>query len=433
METIVYVLLTTIPIHIITFAEYWNCSWRSKKAAIFLVAINVILKVGYVIWTLPNFSNVRTIELFCSFIALLIYFYFIQIDKFKLLFTYILLIDYIIVIRGLSSFAGTRFFHSSFQSWPVILISFFLYALSLPWMLYFFQKTVHLVLQSDSPGLWRVIWMPPALTSVVVLLYTNAYESNLGDWKSLFARLSLMACILVVYYMLLRSLEELRSRAVLEEQTRQSEHILALQRTQYNRLQTYMEEIRRARHDLRQHQNIIRSFLEAGEDEKLRDYLQAQTSSLPADPFHSYCKNYAVNLLLNFYAGELTDKDIDFEFRINLPEELKIPTPNFCVILGNLLENAQDACIGQQEPFIRVAAQITANQAITLIVDNTSPTPPQLQEDGSFLSTKHSGSGIGTQSIRYIAKQYHGTADFRWENGMFLSSVFLNPPGDTVD
>lgn len=433
METIVYVLLTTIPIHIITFFEYWNCSWRSKRAAAFLVTINVILKTVYVTWALPNSSNIRSIELFYSFFALLIYFYFIQINKFKLLFTYILLIDYIIVIRGISSFLGARFFQSSFQSWPVILISSLLYGISLPWMLLFFKKTVQLVLQSNAPGLWRVIWMPPALTSLIVLLYTNAYQNDLGDWKSLFARLSLMACILVVYYVLLRSLEELRSRAVLEEQARQNEHILALQRTQYNRLQTYMEEIRRARHDLRQHQNIIRSFLEAGEDEKLRDYLQAQTASLPPDHLRSYCKNYAVNLLLNFYAGELTAKGIDFEFRINLPEELKIPAPNFCVILGNLLENAQDACVGQQEPFIRVAARATENQAITLIVDNTSPTPPQLQEDGSFLSTKHSGNGIGTQSIRYIAAQYHGTADFRWENGMFLSSVFLNPSEDTAE
>lgn len=50
-----------------------------------------------------------------------------------------------------------------------------------------------------------------------------------------------------------------------------------------------------------------------------------------------------------------------------------------------------------------------------------------MEWEGSFRSTKHEGEGIGTQSIRYIAQQYNGAADFRWEDGMFYASVFLNP------
>ena len=68
--------------------------------------------------------------------------------------------------------------------------------------------------------------------------------------------------------------------------------------------------------------------------------------------------------------------------------------------------------------------------ALTIVVDNTAPVQPHMEPDGTFCSSKHAGSGVGTQSVRYIAKQYDGTADFRWENNMFFASVFLNAQPD---
>ena len=44
-----------------------------------------------------------------------------------------------------------------------------------------------------------------------------------------------------------------------------------------------------------------------------------------------------------------------------------------------------------------------------------------------LVSTKPAGSGIGTESIRMIAEQYHGDARFEWRNRVFYASVLLNP------
>ena len=187
-----------------------------------------------------------------------------------------------------------------------------------------------------------------------------------------------------------------------------------------------MEEIRRARHDLRQHHNVIQSFLNTGDIEQLRAYLSTQ-DEVPADALQYYCRNHAVNMLLNHYGGEMARAGVDFTFQADLPEELSVSEPDLCVVLGNLLENALAACAGQEEPYIRAAVRRTDRRAIALIVDNTSPQPPEVDLEGAFRSTKHVGSEIGTQSVRYIAQQYNGTAEFHWENGIFCASVFLNP------
>ena len=427
MATLLYVLVTSLPAHIAAFFQYWHFPWRSKKLAAVLVLLNLLLKLWTVSRVLAAGGSVRQVEVVTSLLGAALYIALIRTDPFKLLFTYILLLDYLMVVRGAAAFLSARLFAASSQSWQGSLLCTLLYALSLPWLLHFFRRNAQMVFETDAPELWRTIWLVPALTSLVVLIYTNAYEEEVGNWSFLLTRLVLLLCIIVTYFSLLRSLEALRSRTALEEQARQSEQVLAFQRAQYEQLQSYMEEIRRARHDLRQHQSMILSYLESGDTDRLREYLQSQMDALPPETIRKYCRNYAINLLLNYYAWRFLEKKIEFEFQAELPERLPALEPDLCVVLGNLLENAQEACAGQEDPYVRAAARLSGSRAITLIVDNTAPAAPCTAPNGSFHSTKHEGSGIGTQSVRYIAQKYNGTADFRWENGVFYASVFLNP------
>ena len=75
---------------------------------------------------------------------------------------------------------------------------------------------------------------------------------------------------------------------------------------------------------------------------------------------------------------------------------------------------------------MRVVVQCSSGGDITIVADNTAPKPPRKGDDGTFLTTKPTGSGIGLQSIRYVAQQYNGMANFEWHDGMFYASVFLN-------
>lgn len=428
MDTLFYVLCTSVPSHIIVFYQYWNFPWRSKWLAAGLACANVLIKLWVMLnWVLPKGLSLRPTELLFSFLGALIYFFILKVDCFKLLFTYVLVLDYLIVVRGVASFLAIRLFSADAQSWQSNFICLLLYLLTIPFVLRHFRNAACQADQTKAPALWGTIWLIPALTSTVVLLYTDAFqEDTAGSWPFLLARLSLLVCVILVCLILLQTLNNFQRQTMLEEQARQNEYILSLQRNQYADLQTYMEEIRRARHDLRQHQNVIQSYLDTGNVEQLRAYLHAQPAP-PADVLKRYCQNYAVNMLLNHYAGRLTEAGVDFSFQTNLPEKVSVSEPDLCVVLGNLLENALEACIGQEKPYIRAALRCTGSGAITLVVDNTAPQPPQSEPEGGFRSTKHEGRGIGTQSIRYIAQQYNGTADFCWKDGVFYASVFLSP------
>lgn len=188
-----------------------------------------------------------------------------------------------------------------------------------------------------------------------------------------------------------------------------------------------MEEIRRARHDLRQHIKLIQACLASGDKEALQRYIDQYGASLPADTQWYFCKNFAVNTLINYYAGQFEEKGIDFEVQASLPEKLAMPEPDLCVVLGNLLENAVDACAGQASPYIRVVVKRTDARAITLIVDNTAPVPPQRLPDGTYRSHKGEGGGVGIPSVQHLARQYHGLAEFRWDRGCSTPLSFSIP------
>ena len=70
--------------------------------------------------------------------------------------------------------------------------------------------------------------------------------------------------------------------------------------------------------------------------------------------------------------------------------------------------------------------EIQSDQYSLLTADNTSSGSPNWSGD-KLLSTKHSGYGIGTESIRMIAERYSGDARFMWKDGIFYASVMLNP------
>lgn len=428
MEIILYVLCSSVPNHLIVFFQFWDYSWRSKKLAIALALLCLIAKVPLISWAVGAGHSVRLVEFVFSLFAAGIYFVMIRTDVFKLVLTYVLSVDYLIVARGVASFIAARYLGVNALSWQCSLLCILVYLLTLPVTMYFFRRGAQTVRDTDAPGLWRVIWLLPALTSVVVVTFTSAFDPNsVSSWTSLAARLSLLVCVIVVSCVLIQSLDGLRRSAAMEEKARQMENILNLQRSQYAKLQAHMEEVRQASHDLRQHRNIINSYLESGDETRLREYLSAHADKGAADTFRCYCRNYSVNMLLNHYAERLREQGTDYEFSFDLPEQLAVSEPDLCVVLGNLLENALEACSGREGAYVRAAAKLTGASALAIAVDNSAPEAPKPAPGGGLYSTKHSGEGIGTSSVRQIALQYRGRADFSWSEGSFRASVFLNP------
>lgn len=278
----------------------------------------------------------------------------------------------------------------------------------------------------NAEKIWRYLWVVPA-TFCAVYYYCLFSMGGITAFSQSVGRVAFFWLIhmgsLVMLYMLERFLAEARENLRLQEQNSQ----FALQNVQYEELKRDIEETRRARHDLRHHIGAIQACVKSRDFDALERYMAQYQDSLPAslDEAWSFCSNYAVNAVLRLYAEKAMGV-ADMSVTVQM-EDTVIPEPELCVLLGNLLKNAVEACAAQEKKgVIQVHILQTAPTLLTITVDNTCPKPP-VWEGGRLRSGKREGFGIGTESVRHTAERYNGDARFEWRDGMFYASVLLNP------
>ena len=286
-----------------------------------------------------------------------------------------------------------------------------------------------LLQEYHGEAFWESAWPLPALYAAF-LVFCMPKEIGVILMKRiriiavLAVSISLLGIFLLLYEMYRVAKEYARS-----SQLDRENQLLAVESRRYMELRSYLEQTRHLRHDFRQHLAVIRDCADRGDLASLKNYLNDYENMFPIQEVRTYCKNYAVNAILSFYAEKAEKNGISMQVTIQMADPPVIPETEFCVLVGNLLENAVDACAdtdAEIQSFIRLHVVQTGSSMLSITADNTSSGSPNWSGD-KLLSTKHSGYGIGTESIRMIAERYSGDARFRWKDGIFYASVMLNP------
>ena len=359
-----------------------------------------------------------------------LYLFSVRDNRRKILFLYLFIMDYTMILWGAAAFLEARFFYdpgASFTSWKSVLFTLAVLAVTAPLMLRYLNRAKEKVFSTDAPGFWRTAWLIPALTICIVQAYTGDLSpEEVRSFRFLFARVLLLLCAFAFYSILLDALDGIRRQAALTEQAEVQEQLLNLQRMQHDQLLQYNEEVKTARHDLRQHLNVIWTYLEEDDIDGLKEYLTAYERKLPPDIRRTFTKNFALNVVCTHYAEEARKYEIDYDVELDMPERLPVNEPEVCALLGNLLENAVEACreVRHSAPFIRVRGAWEESH-IVFAVDNSCEKEPAWK-DGRLLSSKREGGfGTGTRSVQRTAERSGGTAKFTYQDGVFYASIFL--------
>ena len=170
-----------------------------------------------------------------------------------------------------------------------------------------------------------------------------------------------------------------------------------------------------------------------GRDDKagLSEYIEIYKTELPPDIREIYCRSQAVNALICCYASQVRRHKNRFEAQAAYPEQCPVPDTEVTVLLGNLLENAVEACLREKNGKCSIRLRIFRKNKSSLVflTDNTCSGTVRFDADGKTpLSSKRKGVGIGVSSIREIADRYGGDTLFEQKAGMFYASVWLRLP-----
>lgn len=185
-----------------------------------------------------------------------------------------------------------------------------------------------------------------------------------------------------------------------------------------------MAELRRQRHDLRHQLTAIRGL--AGDtNPQLSKYIDDLLDTIPAAP-QEYCENQAVNAIVSHYAALCREQGIETDIRLSVPTRTEQTTDaELCVIFGNLMENALEACgrMTEGKKFIHLGSRVDMG-LLTIIMDNSFHGQFK-QEHGKYLSSKRDDFGVGLSSIQAVARKRGGDARFDTDGNVFHSSVYM--------
>ncbi|HHT23904.1 MAG TPA: GHKL domain-containing protein [Clostridiaceae bacterium] len=221
-------------------------------------------------------------------------------------------------------------------------------------------------------------------------------------------------------------LNDSRKKEQLEYKMKAVNHQLYLQRMQYEKIAENDALIKAQRHDLRHQLTVLRDLYEQKDEEKFSNYLDTISEKLPSGREPALCENYAVNAVASHYAKIARQTGAEVSVDLSIP--LQLPTEvesDLCIIIGNLMENAAEACARMtgNERFVHVKSLLQYG-ILTIAVDNSFEGDLH-QEDGDFLSSKREGKGIGLASVSAVARKYNGDTEFREGNGIFQASVYV--------
>ncbi len=203
-------------------------------------------------------------------------------------------------------------------------------------------------------------------------------------------------------------------------------HMLSIQGTQYQQLLRTVEEDSRIRHDFRHQLIVIAKLIEQKEYEKLEQYVGKYIEDTQEE-VKLYSSSAAINALISYYDSICMRKGIRREFSVSLPEKILIPDQDFCVMLGNLLENAIDGVRGANDPYICLKIRQTASNMLAIKVVN--PYQGEFRKErGHYRSSKREGVGRGLESVNTIVQRHQGVMEILTGGQVFTVKALLQIP-----
>ena len=295
----------------------------------------------------------------------------------------------------------------------------------------YFKKLALLIREMNDKILWsRIFVVPLMLTLFMIFLIPDDFKTGGVNLHEVISCIFFFVCILFFSRLFFALARHERHHAQVEEERIYISSLLELQKQQYAELTRHIEYARKVRHDMRHHLRTVKGMYDRGDYERMGAYLEELESVGEAPSLINVCSNYTANALLSHYIDRAKAHGISVKVRFHLEENSWLRDSDLCVLLGNAVENAIEAClcVPEEERFIRI--QCSENADRLYIVFGNSFSGEIVERDGIYYSRKREFKthGVGVDSIRAIAKKYNGSVKIETEDKLFKLSVMLKKP-----
>lgn len=190
----------------------------------------------------------------------------------------------------------------------------------------------------------------------------------------------------------------------------------------YAEVENMYSRMRGWRHDYRHHIQTMKVHAANREYEEIDRYLDMLDDDLTNVETVIKTGNRMADAILNSKLSLAAQKDIQVKADAKIPVSLTVSELDLCIVIGNLLDNAIEACmeLPPEERLIRIYMEMKGNY-LYMALTNTAAG----KKKKSFRSTKGEGHGFGIVRADDIVKKYGGYITRASEDEAFSTEVLL--------
>lgn len=224
-------------------------------------------------------------------------------------------------------------------------------------------------------------------------------------------------CIVIIVYFVERFLMQAR------ESDEENVQLLEKQLRYYKDMELMDRDIRKFRHDIKNHFICMETLIRNGNQEDLQQYFSdlQQTFSTPKKIYFS--GNDIIDAILNHDLPHRCRDEVTVSIYGSLPEIRLVSAMDLCTLFSNLLSNAiasANQCIGVLEPELTIRFS-NGNTFFSIEVSN-SILP---QNSSRTKKKKDRNHGIGIRKMKDVLEKYSGRYDLDVQQQLLTVTVYL--------
>lgn len=228
-------------------------------------------------------------------------------------------------------------------------------------------------------------------------------------------------CILMIVYFV----ESFLIRA--RESNEENIYLLEKQLEYYKKTEYLDTELRKFRHDIRNHFLCMETLLNSDKKEELYRYFEDLSQSFSFQEKVYFSGNHIIDAVLNYEIPYHCSKEAKIVVYGELPEIQTISAMDLCTLFSNLLSNSINSvngCIGQITPELIIHFQ-SGTRYFSISISNSICDDIKLPEMSKKAKRKDRNHGFGLYKIKEVLEKYDGRFEQDIKGQVLTIKVYL--------
>lgn len=285
------------------------------------------------------------------------------------------------------------------------------------WLLAYVARKLSRKIHNLTISYWIFITICPIL-SIMCMIIFDIYLMQAQSVNNLLVVVPPL-CILYINFMLFKFFETFSEQIRLKviEELAQSEE------ENYKILQNNETELRKLRHDMKNHMLMLHEYLEYNDTDTALKHLNNIQMTLNEISATVCTNNPAIDAAINIGARKAHTDNIEYTAQIIGDAEVNIDAADICKFLSNAIDNAIEACSICEKKYVYIELNIT-KENIKIHIENTT-----IHKKNRFRlltsKTDKKNHGYGIQNMNSVVKKYNGIMEHKIIDGVFYLDTIL--------